>query len=145
MFKPFGFIAALAAVALATHATAQIPGGRPLLRNVTPAASPSADAAPQGGCAPGNRLGQGCVSNPIFTTYLGAALQCSGHMLSLAEMYAFKHAHPEAKGIECSSDWNAATGTIYCVDDKGSITGSGLQNQAEGLGKNTLLFRCLLP
>ncbi len=71
-------------------------------------------------------------------------MQCNGHVLSLTEMYAFKRAHPEAKGSECTSDWNAATGTIYCVDEKGYVSGSGIQNQAEGLGKNTLLFRCLL-
>lgn len=152
--KPIHFAAAGAAVlAVASFAAAQTPppgGQRPMIMRMSPRPAVSADSGSpqspgQSSCAPGNRLGSQCVSNPIFTTYLGAAMQCSGRVLTLTEMYAFKRAHPESKGIECTADWNAATGVIYCVDENGYVSGSGIQNQAEGLGKNTLLFRCLLP
>ena len=151
--KPICAAVAAAALAVASLACAQTPppgGQRPMMMRVQPrpaAASDSGQSASSGqsSCAPSNRLGAKCVSNPIFTTYLGAAMQCNGQVLTLAEMYAFKRAHPENKGIECTADWNAATGVIYCVDEKGYVSGSGIQNQAEGLGKNTLLFRCLMP
>ena len=135
----------LAAAAFASAQPAPLGGQRPMVRAPAPPPPPPTPVSNTGpACSASNRLGNECVSNPIFTTYLGAAMQCSGHVLSLTEMYAFKRAHPEAKGIECTSDWNAATGTIYCVDEKGYVSGSGIQNQAEGLGKNPLLFRGLL-
>jgi hypothetical protein len=104
----------------------------------------STTGASSSACAPSNQLGDECVSNPFFSTYLGAAQQCNGHILTLAELYAFKTAHPDIKGIECSADWNAAVGVIYCVDENGYVSGSGIQNQAEGLGKNPHEFRCLI-
>ena len=118
-----------------------------VMRVMRPVAQPGSAPQDNSGC-PANRRSSGlCFGTPQFLTYTAAAYDCSqigGRLPTLGELVAYRFGPGSAEtGIECSSDWDAGTGTLWCVGNKGNISGTGLQNQAEALSKLPAEFRCV--
>ena len=118
-----------------------------VMRVMRPVAQSSGAPQDNSGC-PANRRSSGlCFGTPQFLTYMAAAYGCSlsgGRLPTLGELVAYRFGPGNAEtGIDCSSDWDAAAGTLWCVGDKGAVSGKGLQNQAEALTKLPAPFRCV--
>jgi hypothetical protein len=98
-------------------------------------------------CAFNRRSSGLCFGSPQFLTYLAAASACGeagGRLPTLGELVAYRFGSGSAEtGIDCSSDWDAGAGTLWCVGDKGQVSGTGIPNQAEGLSKVRAEFRCV--
>jgi hypothetical protein len=96
---------------------------------------------------PADRRHSGVCKTPQLTTYLGAASSCAsagGRLATLGELSAFRSGPGASeKGIERSSDWDAGSGTLWCVGDKGAISGTALQSQAHALSKLKAELRCV--
>lgn len=150
-FGAFGLGLALLAAAAATDAQTVLRGVRPMVRqpaSEAPPPPPPASTAPDAsGCAPSRKSSGVCFGNTTFTTYVGAAGSCAsagGRLPTLGELVAYR-AGPGSQetGIECSSDFDTGSGTLWCVGDHGSISGTALENQAATLSTKPAQFRCV--
>jgi len=137
---------ALVGVAL-LFAAATAPSQAQTLMRVRPSAQSSVMQQDSSGCAPSRKSSGLCFGAPQFLTYTAAAYACSqygGRLPTLGELVAYRFGPGSAEtGIDCSSDWDAGAGTLWCVGNKGAISGVGLQNQAEALSKLPAEFRCV--
>jgi len=109
-----------------------------------PPASNTPDAS---GCAPSRKSSGVCFGNETFTTYVGAASHCAsggGRLPTLGELVGYRAGPGSSEtGIECSSDFDTGSGTLWCVGDHGSISGLALENQAATLSTKSAEFRCV--
>jgi hypothetical protein len=81
-----------------------------------------------------------------FGTYFSMAAHCGdngGRLPMLGELAGFM-AHFAITGIECSSDFDAGAGTLWCASSTG-VSGMGLSQQAKSLYEVKAEFRCLRP
>jgi len=97
-------------------------------------------------CAFNRRSSGLCFGSPQFLTYAAAASSCGasgGRLPTLGELIAYRFGPGSAEtGIECSSDWDAGTQTLWCVGEKGQISGTGIPGAA-GLSSVPAEFRCV--
>jgi hypothetical protein len=83
---------------------------------------------------------------PQFGTYFGMAAYCGdngGRLPMLGELAGFM-AHFAISGSECSSDFDAGAGTLWCASST-SVSGTNLSQQAKSLYEVKAEFRCVRP
>ena len=143
---------------LALFATVATSNAQTVLRAIHPVAMqrpaeapppppPASNTPDASGCAPSHKSSGVCFGSQTFTTYVGAAAHCAsggGRLPTLGELVGYR-AGPgnNETGIECSSDFDTGSGTLWCVGDHGSISGVALENQAGTLSTKSAEFRCV--
>lgn len=83
---------------------------------------------------------------PTFNTYFAMAGHCGstgGRLPTLGELAGFT-AYFGVSGIECSSDFDAGAGTLWCASSTG-VSGTKLSQQVKSLYEINALFRCVRP
>lgn len=83
---------------------------------------------------------------PTFNTYFSMAGYCGasgGRLPTLGELAGFT-AYFGVTGIECSSDFDAGAGTLWCASSTG-VSGTKLSQQVKSLYEINALFRCVRP
>ena len=113
-----------------------------------PPSDSSASTPDASGCAPNRKSSGLCFANPpSFDTYTSAAASCAsygGRLPTLGELIGYRAGPGDNEtGIECSSDFDTGSGTLWCVGDHGAISGVTLENQAATLSKKPAMFRCV--
>ena len=81
-----------------------------------------------------------------FGTYFSMAAYCGdngGRLPMIGELAGFT-ARFAISGIECSSDFDAGAGTLWCASSTG-VSGMGLSQQAKSLYEVSAEFRCVHP
>ena len=146
------------ALGLALLATAATVNAQTTMRAINPAIFQKIDTPPPpsdssastpdaSGCAPNRKSSGVCFGSPQFGTYAASAAYCasySGRLPTVGELIGYR-AGPGYKetGIECSSDFDAGAGTLWCVGDHGQMSGVTLEDQAATLSKKPAMFRCV--
>jgi|GEM_PF-6274623 len=142
---------ALFATVATTNAQTALRAVRPVFvrqaAEAPPPPPPATNAPDASGCAPSRKSSGVCFGSQTFTTYVGAAAHCAsggGRLPTLGELVGYR-AGPGSNetGIECSSDFDTGSGTLWCVGDHGSISGLALENQAATLSTKSAEFRCV--
>jgi len=81
-----------------------------------------------------------------FGTYFSTAAHCGdngGRLPTIGELAGFT-ARFAISGIECSSDFDAGAGTLWCASSNG-VSGIGLSQQVKSLYELNASFRCVRP
>ncbi len=143
---------------LALFATVATTSAQTVLRSVRPVfvqhasegpppPPPASNTADASGCAPSGKSSGVCFGSETFTTYVGAAAHCAsggGRLPTLGELIGYRAGSGSNEtGIECSSDFDTGSGTLWCVGDHGSISGLALENQVATLSTKSAEFRCV--
>lgn len=124
----------------------------PIIRHmqVQPAnAQPMQNSNPSaGGCPMKYQSGGLCWdASPIFKSYLAASTQCAaegGRLPTLGELSAFRGRWGATEtGIECSSNFDMGSATLWCVGDGGAVSGTTYNQQTDPLEKLPAEFRCV--
>ncbi len=84
--------------------------------------------------------------SPQQGTYFSMAAYCGdngGRLPTLGELAGFT-ARFNVSGIECSSDFDTGSGTLWCASASGA-SGKSLSQQVKSLYEINALFRCVHP
>lgn len=114
----------------------------------TPAPTRTMSASASTGC-PDYQIGYagGCWDKaPQFGTYFSMAAYCGdsgGRLPTLGELAGFS-ARFNVSDIECSSDFDTGSGTLWCASNNG-VSGVSLSQQVKSLYEVKAQFRCVRP
>lgn len=154
--KPLPAILALGVLAMAAHAFAaeNLRVVSPVKIRVLQTPTPPTETTP----APSDGAPSACTDTSIeyagmcwdkqaqFGTYFGMAAYCGdngGRLPTIGELAGFT-ARFAITGIECSSDFDAGAGTLWCASSTG-VSGTGLDQQVKSLYEVKAEFRCVRP
>ncbi len=155
--KTFFALLALLAVALATQAQTVSAPVVPRIRLIqprvvadapAPATTQAMSASANTGCPDTQIAYAGACwdKSPQFGTYFQMAAYCGdngGRLPMLGELAGFT-ARFNVSGIECSSDFDTGSGTLWCASASGA-SGMGLSQQVKSLYEVNAQFRCVRP
>jgi hypothetical protein len=141
-------LAALLGLGLfSTGASAQVVRTMPIQRVQMPASAQTQMNSSTNAC-PANRQSSGlCWGSVRFESDLAASADCAaggGRIPTLGELVAFR-AGPGASetGIECSSNFDMGSGTLWCAGNGGAVSGTTYNPQIDPLEKLPAEFRCV--
>ena len=114
----------------------------------TPPPTPTTSESASAGCPDYQMAYAGSCwdKSPQFGTYFSIAAHCGDHggrLPMLGELAGFT-AHFNLSGIECSSDFDSGSGTLWCASNNGA-SGVGLSQQVKSLYEINESFRCVYP
>ena len=145
------FLLALLLAALAVQA--QTVPLAPNVRHIVLASPAAPDPTPtqtrSASACPNNQIayaGACWDASPQMGTYFSMAAYCGdngGRLPTLGELAGFT-ARFHVSGIECSSDFDTGSGTLWCAS-AGGASGTGLSQQVKSLYEVKAEFRCVHP
>ena len=121
---------------------------QPRVAGEAPAPSQAMSAGANSGCPDTQIAYAGACwdKSPQMGTYFSMAAYCGdngGRLPTLGELAGFT-ARFHVGGIECSSDFDTGSGTLWCASASGA-SGMGLDQQVQSLYEVKAEFRCVHP